>query len=259
MNKLKELFKNKNKDILSIYFTAGHPYLDSTAEIIESLQQAKVDFVEVGMPFSDPMADGSTIQKSSEIALENGMNLDVYFQQLKSIKQKINMPLIAMGYVNQMMCYGVDKFLKACKNAGVSGLIFPDLPLKVYKDVYEEKFQMYDMANIFLVTPQTSYDRIKKIDEISNSFIYVVSSASTTGAKSTIGMEQIEYFDRLKQMKLKNPLIVGFGISNRETYLQVCKYASGAIIGSSFVNAISEKADNSTISKYVKQIKNDFA
>jgi tryptophan synthase alpha chain len=255
MNKLQELFKNKKKDILSIYFTAGYPELGTTAEIIKGLEKSGVDFIEVGMPFSDPMADGPTIQDSSEKALANGMNLDVYFEQLKSIKKDVSLPLIAMGYVNQMMCYGDDKFLQACVDGGISGLILPDLPLKVYEEEYKAKFEKYGLVNVFLVTPQTSNERIREIDAISNSFIYLVSSASTTGSKSDINKGQVDYFQRVKDMNLKNPLVIGFGISNSETFTRACEYASGAIIGSAFVKAVADKSDYETISSFISSIK----
>ena len=255
MNKLQELFKNKKNDILSIYFTAGYPKLETTGEIIKGLEKSGVDFIEVGMPFSDPMADGPTIQDSSEKALANGMNLDIYFNQLKSIKQDVSLPLITMGYVNQMMRYGDDKFLQACVDGGISGLILPDLPLKVYEEEYKSKFDKYGLVNIFLVTPQTSEERIREIDAISNSFIYLVSSASTTGTKSDINQSQVNYFKRVKGMNLKNPLVIGFGISNNETFTQACEYAYGAIIGSAFVKSISEKSDFETISKFITSVR----
>lgn len=254
MNKLQKLFREKKNDILSIYFTAGYPKLETTNNIIKGLEKSGVDFIEVGMPFSDPMADGPTIQDSSEKALANGMNLDIYFEQLKAIKSDVSLPLIAMGYVNQMMRYGDDKFLTACVESGVSGLILPDLPLNVFEKEYKVKFQTYGLSNIFLVTPQTSNERIKEIDAISDAFIYVVSSAATTGSKSNINSSQIEYFERLKNMNLKNPLVIGFGISNKETFSQACKHASGAIIGSAFVKAISENTEESTISKFISEI-----
>ena len=255
MNKLQELFKNKKNDILSIYFTAGYPTLETTGEIIKGLEKSGVDFIEVGMPFSDPMADGPTIQDSSEVALANGMNLDVYFDQLRSIKQDVSLPLISMGYVNQMMRYGDDKFLQACVDGGISGLILPDLPLKVYEEQYKAKFEKYGIVNVFLVTPQTSDERIREIDAISNSFIYLVSSASTTGSKSDINQSQVDYFQRVKDMNLNNPLVIGFGISNSDTYEQACKYASGAIIGSAFVKAVSEKTNFDTISEFISSIR----
>lgn len=255
MNALQELFKNKTENILSIYFTAGYPQLNTTAHIIESLERSNVDFIEVGMPFSDPMADGPTIQDASEKALANGMNLDLYFEQVKSIKGKTSIPLIAMGYVNQMLRFGDDKFLQLCVDSGISGLILPDLPLNVYENEYKDKFEKYGIVNVFLITPQTSEKRIIEIDNISNSFIYMVSSASTTGTKSNIDNSQVKYFERVKAMKLKNPLIIGFGISNKETFDEACKYASGAIIGSAFVKAISEEANEVVINDFIKSIK----
>ena len=255
MNKLKELFNKKKNNILSIYFTAGYPTLDTTGEIVKGLEKSGVDFIEVGMPFSDPMADGPTIQDSSEKALVNGMNLDIYFDQLKAIKNEVSLPLITMGYVNQMIRYGDDKFLSNCVESGISGLILPDLPLNVFENQYKEKFEKYGLINIFLITPQTSEERIREIDAMSNSFIYVVSSAATTGSKSDIDASQIEYFDRLKKMGLNNPLVIGFGISSNETFSQACNYASGAIIGSAFVKAISVDSDENTISEFISGIR----
>jgi tryptophan synthase alpha chain len=255
MNKIQQLFKEKNKNILSVYFTAGFPKAEATAGIIKALEKAGVDFIEAGMPFSDPMADGPTIQHSSEIALKNGMNLDLYFKQLKEIKNEISVPLIAMGYVNQMMRYGEERFLKSCREAGISGIILPDLPLNIYEKDYKELFEKYGLVNIFLITPQTSEERIRKIDGISNTFIYMVSSASTTGSKKDISTTQQEYFKRIRSMNLKNPLIIGFGISNRETYETACRYASGAIVGSAFVKAIEKDHSEKTIKEFVKSIK----
>lgn len=255
MNKIQQLFKEKNKNILSVYFTAGFPEAEATAGIIKALEKAGVDFIEAGMPFSDPMADGPTIQHSSEIALKNGMNLDLYFKQLKEIKNEISVPLIAMGYVNQMMRYGEERFLKSCCEAGISGIILPDLPLNIYEKDYKELFEKYGLVNIFLITPQTSEERIRKIDGISNTFIYMVSSASTTGSKKDISTTQQEYFKRIRSMNLKNPLIIGFGISNRETYETACRYASGAIVGSAFVKAIEKDHSEKTIKEFVKSIK----
>jgi tryptophan synthase alpha chain len=255
MNKIQQLFKEKNKNILSVYFTAGFPKAEATAGIIKALEKAGVDFIEAGMPFSDPMADGPTIQHSSEIALKNGMNLDLYFKQLKEIKNEISVPLIAMGYVNQMMRYGEERFLKSCREAGISGIILPDLPLNIYEKDYKELFEKYGLVNIFLITPQTSEERIRKIDGISNTFIYMVSSASTTGSKKDISTTQQEYFKRIRSMNLKNPLIIGFGISNRETYETACRYASGAIVGSAFVKAIEKDHSEKRIKEFVKSIK----
>jgi tryptophan synthase alpha chain len=183
------------------------------------------------------------------------MNLDLYFKQLKEIKNEISVPLIAMGYVNQMMRYGEERFLKSCREAGISGIILPDLPLNIYEKDYKELFEKYGLVNIFLITPQTSEERIRKIDGISNTFIYMVSSASTTGSKKDISTTQQEYFKRIRSMNLKNPLIIGFGISNRETYETACRYASGAIVGSAFVKAIEKDHSEKRIKEFVKSIK----
>ena len=255
MNKLKHLFDNKNRDILSIYFTAGFPELDATATIIKTLEKAQVDFVEAGMPFSDPLADGPTIQHSSEKALKNGMNLDIYFEQLQSLNGKIDIPVIAMGYVNQMMRYGEERFLKRCHEAGISGLILPDLPMNTFLKDYKSTFDKYNLVNIFLITPQTSQQRIREIDKNSDAFIYMVSSASTTGSTSGINRTQKEYFSRIKAMKLKNPLMIGFGISNRESYENACEYASGAIVGSAFIKAIDKNYSEKNILKFVNNLK----
>jgi tryptophan synthase alpha chain len=255
MNKLEELFKRKNNNLLSIYFTAGHPEADSTVKIVKALEKAGVDFVEVGMPFSDPLADGPTIQRSSEIALRNGMNLDRYFEALESVKDEVALPLVAMGYVNQMMRYGEERFLKRCSEAGISGLILPDLPLKVYEKDYRSLFERYGLVNIFLITPQTTPERIRQIDAASRAFIYMVSSSSTTGVKNEIEKEQLDYFKRVQSMNLNNPLIIGFGISNRVTYENACRFASGAIIGSAFVKALEKSASESAILEFVRSIR----
>ncbi len=255
MNKLKRLFKEKKNNILSIYFTAGYPVLDSALKILPALEKAGVDFVEAGMPFSDPMADGPVIQQSSEKALKNGMNLDIYFSQLEYLKDKINIPVVAMGYVNQMMRYGEERFLQRCKDAGISALILPDLPLKIYLNDYKILFEKYGLTNIFLITPQTSEERIREIDNASDTFIYMVSSSSTTGTKEKISAEQKSYFERIKNLKLKNPTVIGFGISNHETFSNACNYAAGAIIGSAFVKTVSEDSSEESIINFVRKIK----
>jgi tryptophan synthase alpha chain len=255
MNRLQELFKNKNKNILSVYFTAGYPELNATGSIIKSLQRSGADFIEAGMPFSDPMADGPTIQHSSDIALKNGMNLDIYFHQLKEIRDETSVPLLAMGYVNQMMRYGEERFLQRCQEAGIAGLILPDLPLKIYLENYKTLFEKYGLVNIFLITPQTSEERIRQIDDVSNAFIYMVSSASTTGSKKNINKSQLDYFKKIKAMNLKNPLIIGFGISNRETFETACYYAAGAIVGSAFIKAIEQDCSEENIESFVRSIR----
>ena len=239
MNRINQKLQ-EDKKLLSIYFTAGYPELADTATIIQNLEESGVDMIEIGLPFSDPLADGPTIQESSTKALKNGMTSDLLFNQLKDIRKSVKIPLIIMGYFNPMLQYGVDAFCKKCKEVGVDGLIIPDLPVDVYNDEYKAIFDEYGLINIFLITPQTSEERIRFIDSVSNGFIYMVSSASTTGAKSGFGNEQTEYFKRIANMKLKNPQIVGFGISNNDTFLQATQYANGAIIGSAFVKHLTE-------------------
>lgn len=257
MNRIDKLFQQKHNNVFSIYFTAGHPTLDSVPGILQSLEKSGADMVEVGMPFSDPLADGPVIQDSSSQALNNGMSIAMLFEQLINIRQTVSMPILLMGYLNPVLQYGVEKFCLKCKEIGVDGIILPDLPLDVYQESFQKYFEDNDLRFIFLITPQTSNDRISMIDSISKGFIYMVSSSSTTGAKGTIIEKQIEYFNRVKALKLKNPLVIGFGISNRTTFERACYYANGAIIGSAFVKMLNEKPDWSTeIPKFVKDIKN---
>ena len=209
--------------------------------------------IEIGLPFSDPLADGPTIQASSTQALKNGMTSEKLFEQLKDIRKTVNIPLIIMGYFNPMLQYGVEAFCKKCQEIGVDGLIIPDLPVDVYHEEYKAIFEKYGLINVFLITPQTSVERINYIDSISNGFIYMVSSASTTGAKSGFGDEQTNYFKRIASMKLNNPQIVGFGISNNETFAQATQYAKGAIIGSAFIKHLTNNGVDK-IDSFVKQI-----
>lgn len=238
MNRIKDTL-DKNKKLLSIYFTAGYPNLNDTVPILKQLQDDGVDMVEIGLPFSDPLADGPTIQDSSTQALKNGMSTDVLFGQLKNIRETIHIPLILMGYFNPMLQYGISEFCERCKEVGIDGLIIPDLPLEEYLNHYKDTFEAYGLKMIFLITPQTSNERIRKIDQHSDAFIYMVSSASTTGAKSGFGEEQKAYFKRIQEMKLRNPQIVGFGISNAHTFNQATESAKGAIIGSAFIKAVT--------------------
>jgi len=241
MNRINKLFQNKAGNILSVYFTAGYPRLENTAEIITELEKNGVDLIEVGMPFSDPIADGPVIQQSSQRALENGMSIKILFEQLKDIRKNVQIPLVAMGYLNPVMQYGLEAFCKKCKEIGIDGLILPDLPLDLYLEEFKPLFEKYGLHNIFLVTPQTSEERIRLIDKETSGFIYLVSSSSTTGARKDIQDKQITYFERIRAMGLKNPLIIGFGISNYETFNTACRYAHGAIVGSAFVKALEEE------------------
>ncbi|MCK0180584.1 tryptophan synthase subunit alpha [Flavobacteriaceae bacterium S0862] len=252
MNRINQKLQ-EDKKLLSIYFTAGYPNIDDTVNIIQNLENNGVDMIEIGLPFSDPLADGPTIQASSTQALKNGMTTEVLFNQLKGIRKSVNIPLIIMGYFNPMLQYGVEAFCEKCQEIGIDGLIIPDLPVDVYHDEYKVTFEKYGLINVFLITPQTSDERIRYIDSISNGFIYMVSSASTTGAKSGFGEEQTSYFERIANMNLKNPQIVGFGISNNDTFTQATKYAKGAIIGSAFVKHVTNKGIN-TIGDFAKKI-----
>ncbi|MCB0462640.1 MAG: tryptophan synthase subunit alpha [Flavobacteriaceae bacterium] len=252
MNRINQKLQ-EDKKLLSIYFTAGYPNINDTVSIIQNLESNSVDMIEIGLPFSDPLADGPTIQASSTQALKNGMTTDVLFNQLKDIRKSVSIPLIIMGYFNPMLQYGVEAFCEKCQEIGIDGLIIPDLPVDVYHEEYKATFEKYGLINVFLITPQTSDERIRYIDSISNGFIYMVSSASTTGAKSGFGKEQTNYFERIANMNLKNPQIVGFGISNSETFTQATKYAKGAIIGSAFVKHVTNEGTD-TIGNFVQKI-----
>ena len=241
MNRLNELFKNKKEPILSIYFTAGYPNLNSTLDIAEALEKAGADFIEVGFPYSDPLADGPVIQNSSHIALQNGMNLPILFEQLKDLRKRVSIPVLLMGYVNPMLQYGVEKFCNSCAEAGVDGIIVPDLPMDEYENLYKNYFLVNNLSNIFLVTPQTSEERIRRIDELSNGFIYLLSSSSTTGKDLKVSNETDAYFKRIGDMKLKNPTMIGFGISDRKSFNKAAEYTRGAIVGSAFVKFLDSK------------------
>ncbi|WP_415371827.1 tryptophan synthase subunit alpha [Patiriisocius sp. Uisw_047] len=253
MNRITEKIKAKSK-LLSIYFTAGYPNLEDTIPILESLQANGVDMIEIGLPFSDPLADGPTIQASGTQALQNGMTTTLLFEQLKDIRKTVSIPLIAMGYFNPVLQYGVENFCKKCQEVGIDGLILPDLPLAEYTEHYKAIFEKYGLINVFLITPQTSDERIHQIDDASNGFIYMVSSASVTGSNSSFGNAQTDYFARIKEMNLNNPQIVGFGINNSKTFEAATKYASGAIIGSAFINMLTEKGVDG-IEEFVKAIR----
>jgi len=237
-NRINKLFQEKKERILSVYFTAGYPELNDTKTIIHELVKNGVDLIEIGMPFSDPVADGPVIQHSSLISLQNGMSVRKLFEQLEDIRLTIDIPLILMGYINPVLQYGVAAFCQKCKEVGIDGLIIPDLPMDVYQEEFKAVFEANNLHNIFLITPQTSVERLHQIDEASSGFIYMVSSNATTGAKISVSNFQKQYFERVNSMALKNPRLIGFGISNAETFENACQYASGAIIGSAFVKAL---------------------
>ena len=255
-NRIDQLFSRKNKEILSVYFTAGFPEIDQTAAIIELLEKHGTDLVEIGMPFSDPTADGPTIQKSSDVALKNGMTLEVLFKQLKDIRKSVKMPLILMGYINPVLHYGIERFCDKCRECGIDGLIIPDMPLNEYVANFRKHFEAAGLHNILLVTPQTSETRIMEIDRNSGGFIYMVSSSSTTGAGKKVEDFKIDYFERMQQMNLKNPRLIGFGISDRDTFANACKYSSGAIIGSAFIKALQQEGPLETrISGFIHSVR----
>jgi tryptophan synthase alpha chain len=243
MNRIDQLFQKKKNNILSVYFTAGFPTLNNTVEIISELEKSGADLVEIGMPFSDPLADGPVIQQSSQKALGNGMSIRLLFEQLAEIRKEITIPLILMGYLNPVLQYGMENFLKKAKETGIDGLILPDLPLKEYLQLYREMFETAGIHNIMLISPQTSEDRVKLIDQHSGGFVYMVSSASTTGSSKNIFDIHNNYFQKISALNLEKPRLIGFGISNRENFRLACENANGAIIGSAFIRAISEEGE----------------
>lgn len=255
MNRLQQLFEKQQKGLLSIYFTAGYPNLNDTLKIAEQLEQNGADFLEIGFPYSDPVADGPVIQASSKEALDAGMTLPILFEQLKDLRQKVSIPILLMGYVNVVLQYGVEAFCQKCKEVGVDGCIIPDLPMYEYEEMYQPTFEKYGLSNIFLVTPQTSEERIRKIDGLSNAFIYLVSSAATTGGNLSVSETSTAYFKRIADMKLKNPFVIGFGISNKETFDAANEYASGAIIGSAFVKNLDKDNLEESIKSFMVQFR----
>ena len=243
MNRLTQLFAAKDRDILNVYFTAGYPKLDDTAVIIENLAAAGADLIEVGMPYSDPMADGETIQKSSMQALQNGMTVEVLFKQLREARERTDIPLVLMGYYNQVMQYGPEKFVREAKAAGVDGLILPDLPVFEYEREFRDIAEAHDMQVTFLITPQTATERIRQIGKLSTGFLYVVSSSSITGKSGEITTGQKEYFARIQALDLPQPKLIGFGISDARSFRTACEFANGAIIGSAFIRALGGAED----------------
>jgi tryptophan synthase alpha chain len=238
--KIKELLQNNTAATLNIFFTAGYPQLDSTVQVAKFLNQAGIKMVEIGMPYSDPLADGETIQHSSEVALSNGMNMDIMFTQVKRISDTTDLAINLMGYFNQLMTFGVEQFLQACKTSGVKGLIIPDLPMEIYEQEYKNLFAEYDIAISFLITPRTSLARMQMADRLSSGFLYLVADNSITGAASgSFSAAQIDYFERIKQHNLSSPVLIGFGIKTARQYKLTKKYANGAIIGSEFIRKLS--------------------
>jgi len=255
MNRLNKLFQEKKNNLFSIYFTAGYPELNSTLDIAEALERAGVDFLEIGFPYSDPVADGPTNQHSSQQALNNGMTLNVLFDQLKDLRKRVNLPILLMGYVNPIVQYGVERFCKKAAEVGVDGVIVPDLPMYEYESMYSRFFIDNGVSNVFMVTPQTSPERIRRIDELSNSFIYLLSSSSITGGSLHMSVNIEDYYKRVKAMQLNNPTIIGFGITDKESFDKACRYANGAIIGSRFVRLMGEENYLEKIPAFIRSIK----
>jgi tryptophan synthase alpha chain len=261
MNRITSLFKtaaeSDNDGLLNVYFTAGFPKLDDTITVLTALQDGGADLVEIGMPYSDPVADGETIQHSNDVALENGMSVRTLFEQLQGMRDTITVPVLLMGYINPVLQFGIEAFCKKCAEVGVDGLILPDMPMDVYETEYKPLFDAYGILNIFLVTPQTSEKRIRQIDEVGEGFIYTVSSASVTGSQSGVSTNMESYFERLNDMQLKNPRLIGFGIKDHATFSKASQYAAGAIIGSAFIRVLMESNDLvNDIKTFVSEIKN---
>ncbi len=254
-NRITKLFKNKKRDILSIYFTAGFPSLNDTVPTIQYLAEGGVDMLEIGFPFSDPLADGQVIQQSSKTAIENGMSLKLLFEQLKDIRKKTDIPLVLMGYLNPVLQFGEEKFVDTCAQTGIDGVIIPDMPIDYYSKKLKKRFIESNISKIFLITQQTSDEKARLIDENSSGFIYMVSSDSVTGSNKDI-KNQVSYFQRINELGLKNPKLIGFGIHNKETFENACKYSNGAIIGSSFIKHLSVKGlSEKNIFQFIKSIK----
>ena len=260
-NRITDLFSQKSERLLNVYFTAGFPQLNDTMTILRGLQAAGVDLVEIGMPYSDPVADGETIQQSNGKALDNGMSLKALFDQLEGCRQEqsgdpVTVPILLMGYINPVLQYGVEAFCKKCQEVGVDGVILPDLPLDLYLADYAPTFREYGILNVNLITPQTTESRIRHIDEESDGFIYMVSSASITGSTKGISDSMRAYFERIQAMNLRNPRLIGFGINNHDTFDTACEYANGAIVGSAFIRHLEEKGTSAeSILEFVHTIR----
>ncbi len=256
MNRIDKLFQTKRKNILSIYFTAGYPLIDSTSGIIKDLAMAGVDIIEIGMPFSDPLADGPMIQKSSEAALGNGMSISLLFRQLEDIRNEVSIPLILMGYINPVLKFGIEEFCHKCNEVDIDGVILPDLSPEIYLDQYQRIFEQHNIYNILLISPQSDDERIRMIDRISSGFIYMVSSSSTTGIRGGFSVGQISYFKRIKEMNLTNPRLIGFGISDVRSFTEACSMSNGAVIGSAFIKMLGDKGVHSeAIRLFISEIK----
>ncbi len=257
MNRIDQLFRDKQEHVLSVYMTAGYPALDDTVETLLALQESGVDMVELGMPFSDPLADGEVIQQSSHVALENGMTIEYLFGQIGKVRDQVHIPLVLMGYLNPVLQYGFENFVRRCVETGIDGLILPDLPLDIYNEEYRSILEESGLKFIMLITPYTSEDRIRQIAAASGGFLYMVADSSTTGAKKGITEKQLEYFQRINSMNLPIPRLIGFGISSANTFNLASEFANGAIIGSAFIKAVGASGNESVSEKagnFVKSI-----
>jgi tryptophan synthase alpha chain len=256
MNRIDSMFQEKKEEVLSIYMTAGFPALEDTVPILQSLQSAGADMAEIGIPFSDPLADGPVIQQSSQRALSNGMSLRVLFGQLRGIRESVSIPLLLMGYLNPILRFGMEEFLAQCGETGIDGLIIPDLPPDEYESEYKSLFESHGIHNVLLITPHSSPQRIRRMASLSGGFLYMVAEASTTGARSTVEAHQVEYFRRIGKMELPLPCLVGFGISSHETFRAACRQAPGAIVGSAFIKAIQEEGDiGDKVTRFIRMIR----
>lgn len=254
MSRIQQLFQQKKQRVLNVYCTAGYPRLTDTTNIILALEENGADLIELGMPYSDPLADGPVIQASSSIALQNGMSIAVLFEQLKELRTKTNIPVILMGYMNPVLQYGFEQFCKDAAAVGIDGLILPDLPAYEYETIYGPIIKKYALDFIFLVTPETSEERIKKLDALSTGFLYAVSSSATTGNEKDFKLVEV-YLQKLKDLQLYNPILVGFGIKNKATFETACAYANGAIIGSAYIKALEQGTDIRTTTKqFLEQV-----
>jgi len=257
MTRIGELFEKKKRDILNVYFTAGFPKLNSTMVVMQSLQEAGADMIELGMPYSDPLADGPVIQASGTAALANGMTIRGLFEQLKDFRASIQLPVLLMGYMNPILQYGFEDFCKHASEAGIDGLILPDLPIFEFEKEYGIIIRKYNLDFVFLVTPETSDSRLLQLDHLSSGFLYAVSSSSTTGKIAALS-DQKYYFERLRSMNLKNPVLIGFGIRDKFGFTQACSYANGAIVGTAFINVLEhsdEKEIKSRVHDFVNSLK----
>ncbi len=255
-NRISALFEQRSERLLNVYFTAGFPHLDDTRTVLRGLQEAGVDLVEIGMPYSDPVADGETIQQSNGVALDNGMSIKTLFAQLAGCRDEITVPILLMGYVNPVLQYGVENFCRMCRQVGVDGVILPDLPLDLFLAEYAPTFREYGILNVHLITPQTTDERIRFIDQESDGFIYMVSSASITGSVKGISDGMQTYFERIEAMNLRNPRLIGFGISDHETFDTASQHANGAIVGSAFIRHLQAHGPSAeSIQSFVQTIR----